>query len=42
MTEQEFTKTHLSIFTPQQLAAVKAVERAPVASPRLPLFALMG
>lgn len=28
MTEQEFTKIHLSAFTPQQLAAVKAVEGA--------------
>ena len=28
MTEQEFTKTHLSTFMPQQLAAVMAVEGA--------------
>ncbi len=28
MTEQEFTQTHLATFTPQQLAAVKAVEGA--------------
>lgn len=28
MTEQEFTKTHLTTFTPQQLAAVMAVEGA--------------